>query len=520
MNNVRLLLRRGYATKYSGRVITEMDNGRSFAVEVQVPNIQQLDPRGYPLPRRDLVCKIVNILQSRSSDPFIELSDYLETLTLTLTASEAAEILKSLHSTSLALQFFRFCPSSIPKFRHDCFTYNRILLILSKSSSPDRFDSVRRIIDEMERSRVHGNISTVNLLIGIFGGGEDLDRCLRLVKKWELRMNRYTYKCLLQAHLRSRDSNKGLEVYQEMKRKGYQPDIFAYNMLLDALAKDEKVDQANKVFEDMKKKHCEPDEYTYTILIRMTGKHGKLDDAISLFQEMLSKNLAPNLIAYNTTIQLQKDNLIPLCTTLCSLLLGNQNSFGRAGRVDEAIKIFDELENSNCKPDIISYNSLINCLGKNGDVDEAYMRCKEMEEKGLNPDVVTYSTLIECFGKSDKVEMACRLFDEMLSEGCCPNIVTYNILLDCLERSGRTAEAVDLYAKIKEQGGKIQLLDGFCFLHWKKNSGSFSSICLKYDCHMGASTNSLATTIRKTNSSTQNSGDSMAITDEHTLLLI
>lgn len=243
MNNCRLLLRRGYATKYSGRVVTEMDNGRSFAVEVQVPNIQQLDPRGYPLPHRDLVCKVVNILQSQSStssDPFIELSDYLETLTLTLTLSEASEILKSLHSTTLALQFFRFCPSAIPKFRHDCFTYNRILLILSKSSLPDRFDSVRQIINEMERSRVRGNISTVNLLIGIFGGGEDLDRCLRLVEKWELRMNRYTYKCLLQAHLRSRDSNKGLEVYQDMRRKGYQPDIFAYNMLLDALAKDEK----------------------------------------------------------------------------------------------------------------------------------------------------------------------------------------------------------------------------------------------------------------------------------------
>ncbi|KAK9068516.1 hypothetical protein SSX86_012630 [Deinandra increscens subsp. villosa] len=291
MNNscrLRLLLRRGYATRYSGRVVTEMDNGRSLAVEVQVPNLQILDPRGYPLVRRELVCKAVNIL-SKSSLPFIDLSDYLETLTLTLTVSEASEILKSLHSESIALQFFRFCQSSIPKFRHDCFTYNRMLLILSKSSSPDRFDSVRRIVDEMERSRVRGNISTVNILIGIFSGGEDLNRCLRLVERWELRMNRYTYKCLLQAHLRARDSNKGLEVYQEMRRKGYQPDIFAYNMLLDALAKDDKVDQANKVFEDMKKKHCEPDEYTYTILMRMSGKHGKPDDSIALFQEMESE---------------------------------------------------------------------------------------------------------------------------------------------------------------------------------------------------------------------------------------
>ncbi|XP_016195055.1 pentatricopeptide repeat-containing protein At1g51965, mitochondrial-like [Arachis ipaensis] len=127
-------------------------------------------------------------------------------------------------------------------------------------------------------------------------------------------------------------------------------------------------------------------------------------------------------------------------------------SFGRSGEVDIAVKLFEELESSNCKPDVVTYNSLINCLGKNGDVDEAHMRFREMQEKGLNPDVVTYSTLIECFGKTDKVDMACKLFDEMLAVGCYPNLVTYNILLDCLERCGRTAEAVDLYAKLKQQG--------------------------------------------------------------------
>ncbi|KAK3026127.1 hypothetical protein RJ639_042570 [Escallonia herrerae] len=47
-------------------------------------------------------------------------------------------------------------------------------------------------------------------------------------------------------------------------------------------------------------------------------------------------------------------------------------------RVNEAVKVFDELENSNSKADIISYNSLINCQGKNGDLDEVQMRFKEM----------------------------------------------------------------------------------------------------------------------------------------------
>lgn len=100
-------------------------------------------------------------------------------------------------------------------------------------------------MDEMEKSGVRGSISTINILIGIFGGGVEgvgeLERCLGLVKKWDLRVNCYTYKCLLQAYLRSNDSNKAMQIYSEMRRKGYSLDIFAYNMLLHALAKDEKV---------------------------------------------------------------------------------------------------------------------------------------------------------------------------------------------------------------------------------------------------------------------------------------
>lgn len=90
----------------------------------------------------------------------------------------------------------------------------------------------------MERRGLRGSISTVNILIGFFG---DLDRCVGLVKKWELRLNAYTYKCLLQAYLRLRDSDKAFDVYLDMLRRGYQLDIFAYNMLLDALAKENKV---------------------------------------------------------------------------------------------------------------------------------------------------------------------------------------------------------------------------------------------------------------------------------------
>lgn len=100
----------------------------------------------------------------------------------------------------------------------------------------------------MAELRVKGNISTVNLLIGVFGGKDgygggvdELMMCVGLVRKWGLRMTNYTFKCLLQALLRLNELDKALNVYKQMRELGYKLDIFAYNMLLDALVKAGKV---------------------------------------------------------------------------------------------------------------------------------------------------------------------------------------------------------------------------------------------------------------------------------------
>lgn len=244
MSLSRHLFRRSYATKYIGKVVTSTSDGRFSAVEVSVPTTPLSDVRGYLLPRRDLICKAAQILQSKSAasspDPFLDLSEFLQTLSIPLTPSEASEILKSLKSPTLALEFFHFCSSKISNFRHDAFTFNRILLILSNSSLPDRIGKLKEIVELMERAGRSGNISTVNILIGAFDGADGVEKCLDMVKKWDLKLTRYTYKCLLQAYLRGNHLDKAMEVYTEMRRKGWKLDIFSYNMLLHALAIEEK----------------------------------------------------------------------------------------------------------------------------------------------------------------------------------------------------------------------------------------------------------------------------------------
>ena len=228
---------RSFATSYSGRITREDSTGRTITVEIDSPNIVR-DIRGYALPRRDLICRVSRILQSPSRyDPLLELSEYLQNFSLTLSPAEVSEVLKALRNVKVAIEFFHFC-SSLPGYRHDCFTYNRIFSVIAKFGAD--VGLVGLLLDEMEKEGVRGNISTINILISLFGGGE-LKRCLELLKMWSLRFNGYTYKCLLQAYLRSCEVENALEVYCAMRRKGYKLDIFGYNMLLDALAKADKV---------------------------------------------------------------------------------------------------------------------------------------------------------------------------------------------------------------------------------------------------------------------------------------
>ena len=92
----------------------------------------------------------------------------------------------------------------------------------------------------MEKEGIKGNISTVNILIGVLGA-KDVDWCFQLLKKWGLQLNSYTCKCVLQAYLRSYDIEKAFDVYKMIRRRGFKLDIIPFNMLLDALAKNNKV---------------------------------------------------------------------------------------------------------------------------------------------------------------------------------------------------------------------------------------------------------------------------------------
>ncbi|KAH7657602.1 HCP-like protein [Dioscorea alata] len=513
---------RRFTTSYSGRIVRADPAGLSLAVEVDPPDLVT-DVRGYDLPRRDLICRASKILLSSSpySDPMLELSDYLQTLNVTLSTLEVSEILKSLHSPSKALEFFRFA-ASLPGYRHDCYTYNRILSILSKSS--EDMDLVRKIADEMERDGVRGSISTVNILIGMVGAVE-IERCLELAKKWDLRFNGYTYKCMLQAYLRYRDVEGAAKLYWVMRRKGYKLDIFAYNMLLDALAKAEKINEAYTVFRDMKRKHCEPDVYTYTILVRMSGKLGKINEFLSYFEEMLTKGCSLNLIAYNTIIQaLAKNQMVDKAMLVfhkmidagCrpneftySVILNVLAAGGQLNRLSEVVEISNRYMNKSIYAYLVktlsklghaseahglfcrmwniydvgdrdAYISMLEILCDAGKTSEAMDLLYKIHERGIATDNVMYSKVFTTLGKLKQIAHIHALYEHMKHNGPPANIFTYNILISSFGRSGLTDKALELFEEMERCECKPDVITYNSLINCLGKSGELDEAHLRF----------------------------------------
>jgi pentatricopeptide repeat protein len=75
-----------------------------------------------------------------------------------------------------------------------------------------------------------------------------------------------------------------------------------------------------------------------------------------------------------------------------------------------------------------------------GQWKEAIRILKEMSRDGQRPNVVTYNMLIDCFCKSGWRAEAREIFNSMIESGEKPNVATYRSLLHGYATEGNLVE--------------------------------------------------------------------------------
>ncbi|CAO2816575.1 unnamed protein product [Amaranthus hypochondriacus] len=217
-----------------------------------------------------------------------------------------------------------------------------------------------------------------------------------------------------------------VEGFKRFKRLVLEFDTDCYNALLRVLCQEKTMVDARNFYHSLKNEF-KPNLYTFNILL--SGWKSS-EEAESFFEEMKEMGVRPDIVSYNCLIDV----------------------YCKSREIKKAYKVFDEMHERDISPDVISYTSLIGGLGLIGQPDKARDVLIEMKEYGCYPDVPAYNAAIRNFCIAKRLGNAYQLMDEMVAKGLNPNPTTYNLFLRVFFWSNDLKSAWSLYRRMKVAG--------------------------------------------------------------------
>ena len=350
----------------------------------------------------------------------------------------------------------------------DEITYNTLIKGCCKNKQVIR---AINFYDEMRESSISPNRITYNSLI---------DTCVKTGKmnmvwkfydemiKENIRPDNFTYSILINGiktcSTRKEDLYKTLQMHSALKECGeFQPDEILYNSMIDACVKFNELDKAFELFKEMSSRGIKPSSITYGILIKAYGKSNNLEKAFKIFEIMKNENITINDVTYGclmdacvkndqvdmavVLLNRMREDKIPVNTVLMTTLI---KGFSRQSRYVEAMKVFEAMKtNPRSKPNLITYNCILDSCVRGGQLQKAISLFEEMDGR-VRPDLITYSTLIKGCCRSGNVKLGATYLDKMVDSNVKPDEAIFNLLMDACLSNSNCELSLEIFAKMKD----------------------------------------------------------------------
>ncbi|KAL0403402.1 UNVERIFIED_CONTAM: Pentatricopeptide repeat-containing protein [Sesamum radiatum] len=356
------------------------------------------------------------------------------------------------------LDFFRWC-SFRPNYKHTAGTYSQMFKTICFLPH-QHHDDILELVASTRRDGVVLDSSTMKLILdGLIRSGK-FDSALEVLGYIERDLISTSclspdiYSPVLVALVRKNQISIALSIFLKLLDSSSSssmggnnvviPDAIACNELLVGLKKAGMKDEFRQVFGKLRGTKLYPlDRYGYNICIHTLGCWGDLSTALSLFKEMKEKSgsFDPDLCTYNSLIHV-----------LCML-----------GKVKDALTVWEELKaSSGQEPDSFTYRILIQGCSKSYRINDAMKIFSEMQYNGIRAETIVYNSLLDGLLKSRKLMEACNLFEKMVDDdGVRASCWTYNILIDGLYKNGRPEAAYTMFSDLKRKVGRRDGGPGF-----------------------------------------------------------
>ena len=379
----------------------------------------------------------------------------------------------------------------------DLITYNTFIKGCSKFKLYDKVEiAFNHLINNSKESNIVPNDVTFNSLIDVYVSQKNMEKVLQTVKMmqdYKIYPDNYTYTTIIKGlnknslnvnNNNQNNINNNPEIFSNMElnlafklfnhvRFISKPDEILYNCIMDACLRFGKIDKMLEMYEDMIRSGIKPSSITCGIVIKAYGMKGDLKSALNIYYKMRNEKIEISNITYGCLInaciknndlnkafelyESLKNESYEMNTILYTTLI---KAYSKQKDINKVIEIFNTMKKSqNSKPNIITYNSIIDCCIKCDNFKLAYEYFQEMlfdinntSENSIRPDIVTFSTLIKgeinnkCFGNARKLMQ--KLLEYNYIKLDC---VLLNTLLDGCDKCHCYEEALDIFNIFKNK---------------------------------------------------------------------
>ena len=279
-------------------------------------------------------------------------------------------------------------------------------------------------------------------VIGLWARLGRINRAWRLLKELETRAEdneRFTpdaicYQavigCLSKANShRKENAVKAQKLLETMVDRGFSLNLRTCNAVLKCWASAMNPKKAeelvlNKMANEWR---VEPDIVSYNTVIGAHGRVGNVGRAQELLEQMkLSNATKPNTRTYiGVLTALSQQKTVDAAESAEMLLLQMQE--------------LHEEEGMDTRPNIFTYNAVLNCWTSQGNISRAEHLLRELEcLDDIKPDVVSYNSLIHAY--KNKVAKGELVVEKMLERNIEPNSWTLKALLKLLENDDSVSD--------------------------------------------------------------------------------
>ncbi|KAI6703931.1 hypothetical protein NL676_013067 [Syzygium grande] len=191
-------------------------------------------------------------------------------------------------------------------------------------------------------------------------------------------------------------------------------------------------------------------------LIGLYGKAGIFEHARKLFDEIPSLTRKPSLVHLNALLAACVDEIfrllpekLPLEIDVCTYNAVIKG-YCVMGDLDSALSLLDEMENKGIKPNLISWNTLLEASYGKGRLSEGEKMWDLMVSRNVTPSVRSYNPRLRGVLLQNRVADAVKLLDEMRDKGIEADTHSYNAFIVGCCRNGDLDEAKNWYWRLME----------------------------------------------------------------------